>query len=288
MVRRKLSFGKKGFGFVNIILGLVFIIAAVALAIPVYKALTAKKDVDICRASVSVKATSVKLTSFGTGLVDPVQLNFDCHTATLVVKNDGVYDINGKPDSKFSEQKYTGRTYEDKLKLVVADSMAQCWDMFLRGEVDPFTRLDGTEHCVMCYDILFDETAKDKLRKDSETKTQTTLNGFNKFLLDNYYSKNERYSEMIYGIGPNDAKAADFVKNSPKLDVGTQYAVVFYSGRGNSIADAAAKVAKIVGGAIIGKGLAFIIKKPVDALTHLVGVAALPLNEVADKCARLY
>lgn len=292
MVSGWLRFGKKAdFGLGSMILVLLVIIAMATVSPRILEAFEGKKDTEICKASVSVKAISIKLTSLGTKLVDPTQLNFDCHTARypLVVKKDGTYQ-NGEIVTKFGEGEFADKGYEDKLKTVIAGSMAQCWDMFHRGEIDPFTVLDGTEHCVMCYDVVFDKDAKDELQKESQTQA---LSDFNGFLLTSYYNAKETYSQFIYGIGPNDVKAADFVKeeNSPEFDVGTQYAVIFYSSRGGSFDGAIDNAVKILGNTpqgLLAKLVAFVVTKPADVLIHNVGVVTIPLNDVADRCARLY
>lgn len=292
MVRVRLRFGKKAFSaLVSVILVLLVIIAMATVSPRILEAFQGKKDVEVCKASVSAKAISIKLTSLGTKLVDPAQLNLDCHTARypLVAKKDGTYQ-DGRIVTKFSEGKFADKKYEDKLKTVVADSMAQCWDMFHKGEIDPFTRLDGTEHCVMCYDLVFDKDAKEELQKESNTQA---LDDFNKFLLQNYYTSKETYSQFIYGIGPNDVAAEDFVsaENSPEFDANTQYAVIYYSSRGGSFDEAIDNARKILGNTpqgLLAKVVAFVVEKPVDALIHNVGVAALPLSDVADRCARLY
>ena len=311
---------KKGYdsSLVGLILGLAFIISMVIIGPVIYRYLTSQTDIDKCRASVSVKSVAISIGSAGTRFVDPAQLNFDCHTATLVLKKDA-YDVfkTTSVDKQVMKYDSTQQSYDDKLKKVFADSMRDCWDMFGKGEIDPFTRLDGNEHCVICSQIKFDQSAKDELQKQEKA----ALTDFNRFLVENYANSRQTYSSFLYSVEPSDvsnpsSKAAELIKDSKPIDF-SEHAVFYYSTRGTGAADAAASVAKIVGcsptsattsilkkipgvGKVIsvtaflsstcigGKMLGFAIESLADGTIHYVGVAQAPLEEVQKRCSQLY
>lgn len=302
------------FGLNNVILGVVFIIAAIVVSLKVHTALASESDIETCRASVNTKSISIKFASFGTRVADPVDLNLDCHTTDLFLKKDGVENQDGKTVAKFDEGRFEGKKYEDKLKTVMADSMENCWKMFGKGEIDPFTRLDGDKHCIQCYEIIFDGEAKDEMQK---AHNKQTLDNFNKFLVDNIGSNRETYAKFLYKIEGQDEAAKKFTEDSPPLDINKQYAVIYYSARGNGVADAAAKAAEMFGcSSFPGEGtikkflgpfrrfvevvdsvdptclqaklVGFAIQGATAAFTtHQVGVANIPLDKMGSACRRL-
>ncbi len=321
---RKFWLGKKGYDFalVGVILGVVVIIVYLVVSLKAHTVLASEKDIETCRASVNTKSIAITFGSFGTRVSDPIDLNLDCHTTHLVVKKDsvekyGVENQDGRTVTKFNEGKFDGKNYEDKLKTVIADSLENCWKMFGMGQIDAFTRLDGDKHCIMCYDIAFDKTAKEELQAKKDKGDKQTLDNFNQFLVDNTGSNRQTYAKYLYNVEPDEA--ADFAKDPQKLSnlsVNTQYAIIYYSARGNSIADAAAKAGEIVGCSNRpGKGtiksflgpfrrivdivdfvnptclgakvVGFAIQGTADAFTHQVGVANVPIEKLKDQCTQL-
>lgn len=303
---------KKGYdtSLNNVILGVVFIIAAFVVGLKVHTALASESDIETCRASVNTKSIAIKFGSFGTRVADPVDLNLDCHTTDLIVKKDGVENQDGMPVAKFDEGRFEGKKYEDKLKTVMADSMEDCWKMFGKGEIDPFTRLDGNKHCVQCYEIIFDREAKEEMQKAHDKQT---LDNFNRFLVENIGSNRGTYAKFLYKIEGQE-EAEDFSKDSQPLDISKQYAVIFYSARGNGVADAAAKAGEIVScpsqwipiknflgpfrkivevgdfvnpDCLGAKLIGFAITAPTDALIHQVGIAYMPIEKMSGACRRL-
>ncbi len=312
-MRPRLGARKKGFDFSlgNIILGLIFIISMVLIGPPIYKHLTAQNEIEKCRASVSVKSISITLGSAGTRFVDPAELNLDCKTSTLKLKDDGVYDIDdgqvAKLDDAVSDE---GGKYHNQLKKVIADSMRDCWDQFGRGEIDPFTRLDGDAHCIICSHIVFDPSAKEKLQKEPG---KLELLDFNKFLVENNANTRQKYSSFLFKVEPSEA--GDFVKDSKPIDANIEHAVIYYSARGSNAADAAASIVKIMAGCtpgpikkrlpgwfrktvsvvdfinpscVAGRMIGFAIENTADGTIHNVGVARVPLTDIENKCSRLY
>ena len=311
---RRAGLGKKGYEFalVGVILGVVVIILYAVGSLRAHRVLASEKDIETCRASVSTKSIAITFGSFGTRVADPIDLNLDCHTTGLVVKKDGVENQDGKPVTKFNEGKFYGKNYEDKLKTVIADNMENCWKMFGQGQIDPFTRLDGDKHCIMCYDIFFDKTAKEELQAKKEKGDKQTLDNFNQFLVDNTGSNRQTYAKYLYDVEP--AEAEDFAKDSQPLDINKQYAIIYYSVRGTGFTDAAAKGAEILGCGISekliswlpgpfrnifkivdfvnptclgAKVVGFAIQGTTDAFIHQVGVVNVPIEKLNDQCTQL-
>lgn len=217
--RGRIGFGKSGveFGLVGIILGVVFIIAMVAAAPYIYTLFFSKSDIEKCRASVSVKSISIKYGTLGTRLFDPLDLNLDCHTKFLVAKKGGLHDTgSGKKLTDFSDRKLADTDLQYQLKTSVADRMAECWYMFGKGEVDPFSKFSGNVHCVQCYDIIFSDDEKEGVQKDAPA-----LYDFPKFLAENYANEKETYAKYLYKANIPDLPRYD-------LDTSKEYSVVYY------------------------------------------------------------
>ena len=256
-------FGKKAvdMSLNSVILGVVFIIIMVKAAPIMYTLLFSKSDIETCRMSVAAKSLSIKIASFGTSLVDPVQLHLECHTGFLVAKKGGVYDKNKKL-TDFSESKFQGKDLQYKLKTGIADRMRDCWYMFQNGERDPFSRLGGDNHCVECYEIVFDNDVK------SEVKT---LDDFSGFLNVGKANTKDTYLKYLYGTEVENAKEL------PRIDLDTtkSYAVTYYR---NTFSVNLAKTAfgastalGCVGGAVVGVQVGGIAGTVVPGAGNVVG-----------------
>ncbi len=298
---------------VSAILGVIFIIMMIKAAPFIYTMLFSKSDIDKCRASVSVKAISVEVGSLGTGLVDPAQLNLDCHTRFLVAKKDGVYD-GGKRVVDFGDRRFDEKSTEDNLKTVVADKMRDCWYMFGSGETDPFSKLGGNIHCIECYEIKFDDEVR---KEDEKEKGVAVLSDFTGFLAANQIGedpKSETYAKYLY--------KSDIVPDKPyDLDTSKQYGVVYFRGTWAQ-ADEVAKgvlggsavggclvggkvgliggsffgpIGTVVGG-VVGAGVGcagglvvgIVAADKASGIDKTIGVAVAPVENLGAKCGKLY
>ncbi len=304
---------KKGdLGFVSVILGIFFILSMIPAAPFLYTMMFSKSDIEKCRASVSVKSISIEAGSvltLGKKLVDPMQLNLDCHTRFLVAKKDGVFD-GGRKAQDFGEKsdpRFDGEDLGFKLKTAVADRMWDCWYMFGAGETDPFSQLGGDTHCVPCYEIRFD---------DEVNKEIPTLGGFTEFLAKEYRSAKQDMTYAKYLYKSDD----DAALPQTGIDTAGQYGIVYYRkiGRfydeagkaafggsiaggcmvgvyaGAAVGSAAPLVGTVVGGAVGGAagclgGFAVGLMTS-DALTNDVniGVAAINTKNMPGACRKIY
>lgn len=272
---------------VGIILAL-FVIITIVLFVPsVHNFIIDRLNIDKCLASVSVKSLAITIGSVGTRLWDPVQLNLECPTEQLIVGDDQVYDNYAKKKVvSFDKGKLDGLSYERQLKTVLADKEYDCARKFHQGRIDPFARLDGTEHCVMCADVQFDASARERLKKEGKV----SLDDFNLFLWDNYADGKTRYAEFIYAI-PAD-KVEEFKAGKVSIGLSEQHAVIFYSGRGGTIAEVAANMKSLFAGGsgadVLGIVFGTIIEKSADGFIHKIGVDIVPLSSVQGSCTQLY
>ncbi|MBI2142724.1 hypothetical protein HYU20_00050 [Candidatus Woesearchaeota archaeon] len=314
------SFGRRGaeMSLVSVILGVIFIIIMVKAAPFIYTMLFSKSDIEKCRASVSVKAISIDVPSAGTHLFDMPQLNLDCHTRFLIAKKGGVYDgkgvyVGNNRAADFNDQRFGDKGFQDKLKMAVADRMLDCWDMFGKGDIDPFSKLGGDIHCVECYEVKFDDDARKEVEKE---KGVPVLADFTQFLANSYTDEKQTttYSQYLY-------KSTSVPTQKYDLDLNKQQGVVYFRGT-FELADEAAKAAlaiSTVGGCFIGAKVGLVggsFFGPVGTVAggifgtgvgcagglfvgitgadkasgigKTIGVAVVPVENLGNKCRKLY
>lgn len=299
------------------ILGLVVVLVIVAVVPTVVNIFLPKSEIEKCRASVSAKAFTVKAGSAGTGLVDPVQLNLECHTEFLVAKKDGLY-AGSRRSVSFSDSRFSGMALESQLKTAVADKMRDCWYMFGKGEIDLFAKLDGDFHCVECSEILFSNDEKSGVQKDVPA-----LNDFSTFLAKNSANEKETYAKYLY---KQDVTDLGGIGLNTMINTTKQYGIIYYT---NSAAydpskgllatvtdlpaamfrDCVWGVQKLekAAGSVVGEGLAFVFTPSVNVagcaggivtgivtgdnirqVGKTIGVGVVPVEELQAMCGRLY
>jgi hypothetical protein len=295
-VRSNLKGKKRGMEFtlVNAILGVAFIIGMV-IAAPVLLDLI-KNDIDRCRLSASLKATSIDFGSLGTRLSDPVQLNIDCHTKFLTAKKDGFFE-DDKRFEGFNKREFKNNDLEFNTKKAIGNRMAECWYMFGNGKIDYFSKLSGDSHCIECYEIKFDEEVKEEL---------PAIEDFEDFLVETNY-KDTTYATYLFN--EEVTKLPEF--NS--LETGKTYAVTYFRSTA-SFSDELAKgafVGGVGGGCILGGSLGSVLG-PVGTVAgagvgcagglvlgifsssdiadtdKTMGVTLVPLESLGSSCRKLY
>ncbi|MBI2550515.1 hypothetical protein HYV83_05050 [Candidatus Woesearchaeota archaeon] len=328
-VRRKVWPGrvsgrKRGdMSIVSVILGVIFIIFMIKAAPFLYTLLTSKSDIEKCRASVSVKSISIDSASILTGgkrLSDPLQLDLACHTRLLVAKKEGVYDGNkiyfgNYRPADFNDARFVDQDLPDKLKTAVADRMLDCWDMFGKGEIDPFSKLGGDIHCIECYEFVFSNETKKEVQ-DKDKKGAPVLSDFTGFLASSYADNKQTTTYAQYLYKSNEVKGQVYDLNMSK-----QQGIVYYRGT-FELADGLAKgtlglstaggcfigakvglvggsffgpVGTVVGG-VVGGGvgcvgglvLGITAADKASGIGKTIGVAIVPVENLGEKCGKLY
>ena len=256
------------FALTSVILGVVFIIIMVAAAPHIYTLLFSKDEVEKCRASVNIKAISLKPAAH---LVDIAKLDLACHTAFLTAKEDGIYS-GGNLRVNFGDGKFKGMdTTQDKLKTAVADKMKDCWYMFGKGEINPFSNLGG-DHCVVCYEITFDPKVRNEL---------PALSDFNQFLAENNAFGEVTYASYLYG-----SSASEVLKKDVDIDTKRAYSVVYFS-HNVKLGDffgCVVSPALCAGSFIIGN----VFSNPTSDEKISMGVTLFPVEDLKGKCEKLY
>jgi hypothetical protein len=293
MVKGKISKGKKGFdlSLTSVILGVVFIIVMVSAAPHIYNILFSQSDIEKCRASVHIKAASIKPTA---GFIDIADLNLECHTKFLTAKKDGLFE-GDKRFVNFNSREFENDDLEFNAKKAVADRMAECWYMFGQGKTDLYTKLGG-DHCVPCYEIKFDDELQEEVPQ---------LTDFGTFLVENDANPEQTYSQYLANA---DNFEFDADPSIIELETDKTYSI-FYFWNSESLTDritgtitrtasgcaiGAAAGAPFAGvgagpGAVVGckVGLAVGISAAITEDTT-IGIGISTLDGQMDSCGKLY
>jgi|TARA_Y100000310_G_scaffold144782_1_gene144034 hypothetical protein len=164
---------------------MIIVIASALILIPfagkLYAMIVSSASDDACRLSIFAQA-KLKNTLSGTSAV-----SVECQRKNIIFYNDHVEEhieekpnnikvkIGDKPEEKFE------KLDDNIVNQVIAEELRKCWYKTGEGKLDAFAEggLLGTNTCLLCATIEFDDSVKDK------------FTGLVKYLEDNSISINE-------------------------------------------------------------------------------------------------
>lgn len=204
--------GKKGLEQTLIALILLLVVAVIVFFAGVAFSRWAEKQgtVEGCRISVLAAAQLGKGTP--AGILSGAPVEFECPPTTVVIEED-------KALIDRFEKKFSDASYEENVKRVLADQLAQCWYKFGEGKVDAFQQfplLDVSNYvCFYCSHIEFKNAPVTEitglnmfLEKEKMSVGVVTQDGltYYDYIMENYDEQNTRIrlaiSDSIYPSGP--------------------------------------------------------------------------------------
>lgn len=214
---------------------LISIMLVIAALIPIsfftYNALNQQKEqvgMKACQLSILNAANQKKFTS------GKVYTPLNCQRnklGELVIRKK---DVVG-PDDKINQR---------AASKIIAETMAECWQMIGEGKRDPFSNWDSEgSYCMICKTIRFDDDLKEYFKESLTDKKVLKKRGEDAFILspipymmqekNKWRENNQNYFEYIYGVSPREASKI-FTKedidkmNSTFVDEGTMIMLKLY------------------------------------------------------------
>ncbi len=292
---------------VGAILGLVFVIILIFAGYMVYKFITERDPVELCKLSVVAKAGT---TYAGAELTSPFK-DLNCQTTRITISEKGIKSSKPGEDKKFSDDKTKNSNF---VKKVIADELHDCWYQFGEGKINFWGDFDSGKRCVICSDIRFDDSAKDK------NKLPPTIEDFGKYLFTEFKPGTSYYDFLTSGSrGDLGSPITDTGKTV--IDTGKGYSVLHvtakedlkvkaigaalagaiigckvgatagtiatsWTGPGAAVGGAVGGAAGCLGGFIVGIGTVIVTKD--SSSGYIVGTNFIKTEDITEACDRLY